>query len=211
VDPITQLLGLFEGLPSWLAYLVLGMGSALENVFPPVPADTFVILGAFLAARGGLVSAPTVFWVTWVANSVAAGAVYGAGRRYGESFFGSGVGRYLLNPHQMERMRGFYDRWGLWAIFFTRFLPGVRAVVPVFAGVTRQAAPRVLLPIVVASGIWHAFLVVAGVGAGQNLEAVVARVRGLNGWLIGFALLVTMAVAVWWIRTRRGGARSADE
>jgi hypothetical protein len=39
-------------LPPVLIYLVIGIGAAVENVFPPVPADTFVLLGAFLAASG---------------------------------------------------------------------------------------------------------------------------------------------------------------
>jgi len=211
VDSINQLLGLFEGLPAWFVYIVLGTGAALENVVPPVPADTFVVLGAFLAARGGLVSAWTVFWVTWIANTAAAAAVYWAGRRYGESFFASRIGRNLLNPHQMARIGVFYDRWGLWAVFFTRFLPGLRAVVPVFAGVTKQTAPRVLLPVVVASGLWHGTLVLAGVGAGHNLDAIIARLGGVNGWLLGTTAVVFVAVGLWWFRTRRRGNHAADE
>ena len=30
-----------------LLYTLLGVGSALENLFPPIPADTFVLIGAF--------------------------------------------------------------------------------------------------------------------------------------------------------------------
>ena len=54
-----------------LLYALLGTGSALENVFPPIPADTFVLLGAFLAA-GGRADAWTVFFVTWLANTTTA-------------------------------------------------------------------------------------------------------------------------------------------
>ena len=49
-----------------LLYLLLGTGAAFENFFPPVPADTFVLLGAFLAASGRA-SAWAVFLVTWLA------------------------------------------------------------------------------------------------------------------------------------------------
>ena len=206
MELVNEILGAFTGLPAWLVYMILGSGAALENLVPPVPADTFVVLGAFLAVRGGAVSAETVFWVTWAANTLAAGSVYWASRRYGEPFFASGIGRYLLNPHQMARVRVFYDRWGTWAIFFTRFLPGVRAVVPVFAGVTHQRTFRVMAPILVASGIWHATLVLLGVGAGQNLEALVTRLDDANGWLVGLAALVILAVGIWWLRTRSGRA-----
>ncbi len=39
-------------LPELLVYIVLMALSALENIFPPVPADVAVVLGAFLAQRG---------------------------------------------------------------------------------------------------------------------------------------------------------------
>ena len=185
-----------------LLYLLLGAGSALENFFPPVPADTFVLLGAFLAA-GGRANAWTVFLVTWLANTLAALLVYRAGRRFGRPFFQAGLGRFLLNAAQLKRLGGFYDRWGLPAIFFARFLPGLRAMVPVFAGVTGQSFPVVAFPVFVASGIWYGCLVWLGATAGKNLSVVGEWVGGANRILLGFALIVLVGAFVWWLRTRR--------
>jgi membrane protein DedA with SNARE-associated domain len=202
MDWVAALLEALEGLPPGLTYAVLGLGAAVENVFPPVPADTFVVLGSFLAARGEA-SLQTVFFVTWIANVASASAVYVAGRRYGADFFRHGFGRRLLNPVQVERLRGFYDRWGVWAILLTRFLPGLRAVVPVFAGVTQQTAPRVVFPIVVASAIWHAALVIAGGIAGRNLEAILRTLAGVNRTLVVVAVVVAVPAMIWWVMTRK--------
>ena len=128
---LDAVLGFFTGLPPLLIYLVLGAGSALENVIPPIPADTFVLLGGFLSELEGL-DAPLVFLVTWGSNVVSALAVYWVGLTHGPSFFRQGWGRHLLNDHQMERMRLFHQKWGVVAIFLTRFLPGLRAMVPCF-------------------------------------------------------------------------------
>src|SRR5690606_36819559 len=40
------------GLPPVLLYVAIGFGAAIENIVLPVPADTFVLLGPFLAAAG---------------------------------------------------------------------------------------------------------------------------------------------------------------
>ena len=62
-----QALAFLDAQSPILIYLVLGVGSALENIFPPLPADTFVLLGGFLAGKGR--ATPwTVFVVTWLAN-----------------------------------------------------------------------------------------------------------------------------------------------
>ncbi len=186
-----------------LLYLLLGAGSAVENLFPPIPADTFVLLGAFLAASGRA-DAWTVFFVTWLANTTAALLVYWTGYRVGRPFFQVGLGRYLLNPAQLRRLDTFYQRWGLPAIFFARFLPGLRAMVPVFAGVTHQPFRVVAFPVFVASGLWYGGLVWLGATAGKNLPAIGQWLAGANRLLLALALVVLVAVVIWWVRTRRG-------
>ena len=196
------MLEFFTGLPPLLIYVLLGVGAALETVVPPVPADAFVLLGGFLADRGGP-DALVVFLVTWGANVASALAVYWVGLRYGARFFERGAGRRLLNPEQMEHMRAFYARWGLPAIFCARFLPGLRAVAPASAGASHMIWWKVAPPIAVASAIWHGALVWLGKSAGNNLERIRELMDRVNLVLLAVALLVFSAVGLWWWRTRR--------
>ncbi len=196
------LLAFFDGLPAPLVYTILAIGSALENLVPPVPADTFVVLGGVLAGRGG-VSAGWVFIATWLANVGAALFVYWLGLRHGETFFTTGKGRLLLSPGQMARVRRFYDRFGVPALFLTRFLPGLRAVVPVFAGVTRQSFMDVVLPLGMASAIWYGGLVWVGSSMGRRLDRVADWLHDTNRALLGVALVLGAGIVGWWWRTRR--------
>lgn len=207
---LNSLVGFLAGLPVWLVYLVLGTGAALENLVPPVPADTFVLLGGFIAARG--VGEPVwVFLATWGANVASALAVWGAGRRYGVSFFREGAGRHVLHEGQLERVRTFYERWGVWAIFFTRFVPALRAVVPAFAGVGGMPFLRVALPLSVASAIWYGALVWLGATAGRNLDTILEWLSNANRVLLGLGFLLSLAVGLWWWRTRKGRGEEREE
>jgi membrane protein DedA with SNARE-associated domain len=198
---VEALLAWIDALPPWIVYAGLGAGAAIENVVPAVPADTFVVIGAFLSALGGL-QVGWVFAATWSCNVASALVMYRVGHVHGRPFFESGWGRKILNPRQLERVEFFYHRWGTTAIFFTRFLPGLRAVVPVFAGVTHQRFIAVAVPLMVASAIWYGLLVWAGAFAGYNLEAVQALLAGVNLWLLAATVLVGGAVGAWWWRTR---------
>jgi len=189
-------------LPDVAVYLTLAAGAAVENVIPAVPADTFVALGGFLAGAGDL-QARWVILGTWIFNVGGALVVYRLSHLHGPAFFRLGWGRHILRPHQMERMAGFYDRWGVFAIFASRFLPGLRAIVPVFAGATHQPWSKVLLPIAAASAIWYSGLVWLGIFAGRNLDALGGLLQGLNRTLAGLALGVVALIIWWWIRTRR--------
>ncbi len=198
---VDAILAWAAGVPTILVYAGLGVGAALENIVPAVPADTFVLLGGLLSATGGL-TARWVFLATWIGNVGSALLMYRVGRTHGRVFFELGWGRHLLNERQMDRMTRFYGRWGVLAVFFTRFLPGLRSVVPVFAGVSRQRFLPVALPIGLASAIWYGTLVWLGTLAGHNLDKVFALVAGVNHVLLAVALVVGGGVGAWWWRTR---------
>lgn len=187
-------------------YLVIGILAAVENVFPPVPADTAVALGAFLS-QGGVVSAPAVFLVTWAANVTSATAVYAAGRTVGRSFFAGRVGRRLLHPERLRKLERLYERHGTWGIFLSRFIPAVRAVVPPFAGLARLSWPRYLAAVTAASGIWYGILTYVAATLTQRLDDIGRLLRQVNLIAAGTAVLVAIFLGAWYLMLHRNRAR----
>lgn len=204
METIQQILHALTELPAVLIYLILGLGAALENVFPPVPADTFVLAGALLAARGAA-NPWLVFLATWLLNVLSAIGVYAAARRYGRSFFSMPLARWLLREHQLDQIGGFYFRFGVPAIFISRFLPGWRAMVPVFAGVSRMSGWKVVPPMAIASGLWYGMLVYLGAVLGRNLAAIVHMFNSINDVLLWIAVVLIVLAGLWWWRSRHPG------
>ena len=200
---LEQVLSRLAALPAIVIYLVIGAGAAVENFVPPIPADTFVLLGAFLAA-GGRASLWTVFLVTWIANITSASIVYWLAHRYGRTFFMEHhLGKLLINDRQLQQIGGFYKRWGTPAIFMSRFLPAFRAMVPIFAGVTHVSFFRVFLPLAAASALWYGALVYLGGIAGSNWDAIMQFFSRASSALLIVALLLVGAFAYWWIKSRK--------
>jgi membrane protein DedA with SNARE-associated domain len=200
---LERLLDALASLPLVPTYLVLMALSALENVFPPVPADTAVALGAFLARRGEISVVPLAI-LCWLSNLASACGTYLLGRRHGRAFFRDSWGRRVMPPEVLVALEEAYARWGTAAIFVSRFLPGLRAAVPPFAGVAGFPALKALVPAALASAIWYAFLAAAGYELAANWESVKALVADANRALGILALIVGSAAAVWiWRRTRK--------
>ena len=197
---LERLLDALASLPLVPTYLVLMALAALENVFPPIPADTAVALGAFLARRGEVSVVPLAV-LCWLANVASAAAMYGVGRSHGRGFFRDGWGRKVLPPRALEALEEAYGRWGTAGIFVSRFLPGLRAAVAPFAGIAGLSAARTLVPAALASAIWYAFLAFAGYEMADNWEAVKALVAGTNRAL-GIVALLLVVVALVWLRRR---------
>jgi membrane protein DedA with SNARE-associated domain/uncharacterized tellurite resistance protein B-like protein len=193
-------------LPPTAVYLVLALLAAVENVVPPVPSDAAVALGAFLSHRG-LTAPLAVFAVTWTANLIGAAAVYVAARRYGRRLFASHTGRRLLAPRSLALIEREYLRFGTIGIFISRFLPGIRAVVPPFAGLVGLGAWRTLVPMALASAIWYGGITLLGALIGSEWERIMTIVAGVNTTLAALAALVIAAGLVWYWRTRKARAR----
>jgi membrane protein DedA with SNARE-associated domain len=199
---LQSLINTLASLPPHLIYLFIGAGAAVENFVPPVPADTFVLLGAFLSG-GGRVNAWTVFLVTWGMNVGSACLVYYLGNRFGPTFFKQHhLGKMLINDRQLHQIGGFYRKWGTPAIFFSRFLPAFRAMVPVFAGVTHVSFWRVFFPLALASGLWYGLLVYLGAVFGRNWRAVMAFFQQASTVLLVIAGVLVVAFVVWWVKSR---------
>jgi membrane protein DedA with SNARE-associated domain len=193
-------------LPGAAVYAVLVGLSALENIFPPVPADIAVVLGAFLG-RQGIVSAPLLGLLCWLGNTASSAGMYFYARTHGRRFFTTGWRRKLMPPEAIAALEKAYARYGVYGIFVSRFLPGVRAAVTPFAGVAGMTPARALIPSASASAIWYAFLVTAGSVLAQSWPRAQALLADANRALaIVMASAVALVVLLWWRARRRRAA-----
>jgi membrane protein DedA with SNARE-associated domain len=138
---------------------------------------------------------------------VSAILVYLFARAKGPAFFAEGLGRRLLPLAAQNALRRATERYGVVGIFFSRFLPGLRAGVLPFAGAMGVAPLPALGAAGAASALWYVFLVEAGVALGKSLPAVRRFINDANSLLGIVALVVTAAIAFWLFRHSR---RSPD-
>lgn len=199
---IEAMINRLSELPLPLLYLAIGAISALENVFPPFPSDAVVAFGAFLAARGAA-SPYSTFAVCLLGNLLGAAFTYYIGRRYGAGTFLHRLEKYGGGKAE-PRLRSLYARYGFAALFLSRFLPGVRALVPPFAGAMKLPPGRTFVAIASASGIWFVFITWLAFQAGENWEVLYARMvtSGKVAALIATGI-VLLGAAVWYIRRKR--------
>jgi membrane protein DedA with SNARE-associated domain len=199
---VSGILDWLESLPVGALYACLALIAAIENIFPPVPADTVVAFGSFLAARGHG-TALGAFLSTWVGNVAGAMLMYAVGRHFGAGWIEARMAR-RGGSEMTARVQRMYGKYGLLAIFMSRFLPGVRAIVPPFAGALRVPPLRACAMIAIASAIWYGTVTVVAYNLGENWEEATATLGAYQRTLaIAVAALALVALAVWAIRRRR--------
>ena len=191
-----SLTGWLGDLPLGSLYLAIGVLSAFENFFPPFPSDAVIAFGSFLADRAHG-SAITVFLLGWFGNVAGAGITYTLGRRFGSKAFLRRIEKYA-GPDAEVRIKRLHKKYGFTGLFVSRFLPGVRAIVPPFAGAMRLPAFKVMLSVASASAVWFGLITFLAFRAGDNWDVVERYIvrSGKVAGMIAIAIVV-LSVGIW--------------
>jgi membrane protein DedA with SNARE-associated domain len=190
------LTGWLGDLPLGSLYIAIGVLSAFENFFPPFPSDAVIAFGSFLADRAHG-SPLTVFVLGWFGNVAGAGITYTLGRRFGSKAFLRRIEKYA-GPDSEARIKRLHKKYGFMGLFVSRFLPGVRAIVPPLAGAMRLPAFKVMLSIASASAVWFGLITFLAFRAGDNWDVVEHYLvrSGKVAGLIAIAI-VLLGVGIW--------------
>jgi len=162
--------------PAIFAVVILG------NVGLPVPEETVLALGGFLAHRGDM-HLPAVIAVGILGTVVGDNLGYWIGRRYGRDALGR-YGHYVwVTRERLDRVSALMARYKVWAVFAARFVPGVRTLAGPVAGATGMAPPAFMVANALGAAIYVPCAVgigyAVGFGVGQVIERFVGRAEPL--------------------------------
>ena len=200
---IASIVAWVASLPPAGIYLAIGVLAALENIFPPVPADTAAALGGFLAAHHSALHVWAVYLVTVTANVGSAVGVYLFSRRVGKNVLTSRLGRRLLSPELVAKVQHEFERHHTLGIFLSRCLPVYRAVVPAVAGMMEIPARRVVPAIAAASALFYGAVVWLAYTLGRNWAHVQGMVSALGLVLLLVAVAATVLIVILVLRWKR--------
>lgn len=208
---MTVLLDWVNSLDIGTLYILLGAVAFVESIFPPAPADVVVAFGAFYAARRNAEFWPVVVAIV-VGSVIGSLVVYAVSRRFGADWMHARLRRFhMLNAE--EKLESLYAHYGLAALFVSRFVPGLRAVVSPMAGALRVPVLRYTAVIAVACTIWYGLIIWIAFRVGADWDTVKAslHVVGLRVGIIAGVLIAVLAVVGHrlWLRHRAKHPRKA--
>lgn len=170
---------------------------AVENIFPPIPSEVILTFGGFMTTYTSLNVAGVIVFST-VGSLLGAIALYGVGRIFNKErlmkLVSGRIGKMLrLKAKDIESAESWFEKRGNGAVFFCRFVPIVRSLISIPAGMSEMKITPFLLYTTAGSFLWNTVLVVIGSIVGENWERVVAKMDTYSN--ITFIVLVIIFIS----------------
>lgn len=179
---------------SHLGYFGLIVLMALESMVFPLPSELVMPFAGFLVYQGKF-----TFWGIVVFSTI--GTVIGSlisyyiGRYIGEPFFERYGKYFFVKKHHLDVTHSFFRKYGEKTIFISRFIPVVRHLISIPAGMSRMNILKFTLYTALGGAMWNAFLAYLGIKLGERWELVHNYSRILD--YIVIAILV--GLVVWFV------------
>ena len=167
----------------------------LESMIAPVPSEVVMPFAGYLALQGKF-----NFWLLLLASSI--GSIFGSILSYYIGFYGGRTiilkyGRYfLLEEEHLEWTEKWFRKQGDKTIFISRFVPVVRHLISIPAGIANMSKRKFLVYTFIGASIWNSILLYAGYKLGSHWDVIHKFSKELDIiFVIGVA--VFLAYFVW--------------
>lgn len=173
-----------------------------------LPGDSLLFLLGITIAAASHSSMPIIPAIAGVLVCAVLGSQIGfeVGLRVGHPLFERGHG-LILNPRVLAQTHGLFEKYGARAIILARFVPIVRALVPMLAGITEMPRRQFLRFNAMGASLWVVGFMCLGYFAGnvpvikQHLEATVLVIVVLSSLPMPAELLRV------WLQKRKQGIK----
>lgn len=186
-------------------YFGIALLLALENVFPPIPSEVILGFTGFMTLSSKLNIVGSIIAAT-IGALIGALILYFFGKIISverlERILAGRIGKILhFKPADLERAASFFNRHGNSAVFFGRFVPVIRSLISIPAGMADYPLGRFIIFSTLGTLIWNTVLIFVGRMAGHAWPHVINLIESYGK--ISLVVLVVLSILGYFIYKKR--------
>ena len=194
-----QLMGQF-------GYIGVFLLIAIENIFPPIPSEVVLFFGGFMTTYTELNIVGMVIAST-LGSLLGAIVLYYIGRILNKErlkkIISGKIGKVLrIKNEDIDKADHWFDTKGNKTVFFCRFIPIVRSLISIPAGMSQMPMGKFLLYTTSGSVIWNTVLVVAGNLVGEKWEDILQIFSDYSHITLVVLIIIFIIGVVWFYRSK---------
>jgi membrane protein DedA with SNARE-associated domain len=201
-EDILARIGTFS--PFWI-YITLFFFAFVENVFPPSPSDVVIVVG------GSLIGTGSINFLFALAFSTL-GSILGFILMF---YIGSTVDKKIIHSgkikfipiESLNKVETWFRKYGYFVVVANRFMPGTRAVISFFAGMSNLDPKKTVILCFVSALLWNTIMLYLGFVFGDNVQTVDEYLTTYsNIVIVGTAVIILFFVLRFFFRKRKTAA-----
>lgn len=199
---LEQLASFVTGIVRDLGYPGLFLLIMLESTLVPIPSELVMPFAGYLASRGEF-SLPVILVINSAAAMLGSGLCYWLGAAGGKPLLLK-YGKYVLvRQKDIERTEAYFAKHGRAVVFVGRFLPIVRHIISVPAGIARMPLDPFFTQTFLGATIWGSILILVGYEFGERWDVIGHKIKSVN-LVVGVVFIVAfVALAIRFVVRRR--------
>lgn len=181
------------GIMNSYGYLGIGLLILIENLFPPIPSELILTFGGSMTINSNI-TIPGVIIASTIGSLLGAFALYYIGKILNKErlikIVKSKYGKLLrIKPKDIESADNWFDTKGNKTVFFCRFVPVVRSLISIPAGMSEMPMAKFIIYTLSGSLIWNTLLVCVGAFAGNKKDYILNIIDSAS-----YVILFIMAI-----------------
>lgn len=157
-------------------YLGVFLLIMIENVFPPIPSEVILLFGGFMTTYSKL-SIVGMIVASTLGSLFGAIVLYYIGKLFNKDrlkkIISGKLGKILrLKASDIDKADNWFDNKGNKTVFFCRFVPLIRSLISIPAGMSKMPILKFIIYTVVGSLIWNVVLIIVGSIVGENWTSI---------------------------------------
>lgn len=175
-------------------YLGIGLLILIENLFPPIPSELILTFGGFMTTNSNMTIIGVII-VSTIGSLLGAIALYYIGKILNKErlikIVTSKYGKLLrIKPKDIESADRWFDSKGNKTVFFCRFVPVVRSLISIPAGMSEMPILRFIIYTIFGSLIWNTMLVCVGAFAGNKKDIILNIIDKVSYFILIIIIVV---------------------
>ncbi len=190
-----------------VGYLGVFLLIAIENIFPPIPSEVILVFGGFMTTYTSL-NIPIMILAATLGSLLGAIVLYYIGKIFNKErlkrIVNGKIGKVLrLKASDIEKADKWFDTKGNKTVFFCRFIPIVRSLISIPAGMSEMPMQKFLLYTISGSLIWNTVLIIVGSIVGDKWETIVGYLDNFSNIILIILVIIFVVAMYYWFVIRK--------
>ena len=190
-----------------VGYLGVFLLIAIENIFPPIPSEVILVFGGFMTTYTSL-NIPIMILAATLGSLLGAIVLYYIGKIFNKErlkrIVNGKIGKVLrLKASDIEKADKWFDTKGNKTVFFCRFIPIVRSLISIPAGMSEMPMQKFLIYTILGSLIWNTVLIVVGSIVGDKWETIVGYLDNFSNIILIILVIIFVVAMYYWFVIRK--------